>query len=291
MSDNSTAAAAAAWGGSSGAGRAAVGNVPPMTFSFLRWTGALLLFLPLGARPLWAERKLILRHWKILTMYGFFGMVGFTVPYFAGLQFTPAINVTLLNGIVPVMTILLSFGMLGVLITRGQGLGIALALFGMMTIVVRGDIDLLLNFEFYIGVLLALSAFLSWALYSVLLKWKPDGIGTYSFLVAITALACLMMLPMCLWEIASGRILEPTRGNLFIIGYSAIFPSFFAYICWNVAVPVVGANLASITQYLNPVFGVIFAILILSESFEIYHLVGVTAVFVGLYLSTARQRD
>lgn len=281
--------AAAAWGGSSVAGRAASGNVPPMTYSFLRWSLALMLFLPFGARPLWAERRQIMRQWPILALFGFFGMVGFTVPYFVGLQFTPAINVTLLNGLVPVMTVLLSFAMLGVIVTPGQSIGIVLALAGTMNIVIRGDINVLLDFRFNIGDLLALSAFLSWSFYTVMLKWKPADIGPYSFLVAITAFACLMMLPMCLWEISRVGVFDPTVGNLAIVGYAAVFPSFLAYLCWNAAVPVLGANLASITQYLNPVFGVVFAIMILSESFETYHMIGVAAIFVGLYLSTRRR--
>lgn len=282
--------AAAAWGGSSVAGRAASGNVPPLTLSFLRWAGALILFLPLGGRALWAERDIHLRHWKIMIVYGFLGIVGFTVPYFVGLQYTPAINVTLLNGLVPILTIFFSFILLRVFITWGQAAGIVLALAGMLVIVIRGDLDLLLNFTFNIGDLLAIAAFISWSLYTVLLKWKPAGLSPYSFLVGMTGWGCLIMLPLYGWELANGQFFALTQNNLFIIGYAAVFPSFFAYICWNLAVPVTGANLAGITQYLNPVFGVVFAILILSEALEPYHMVGVAAVFAGLYLSTAKRK-
>jgi drug/metabolite transporter (DMT)-like permease len=279
--------AAAAWGGSSVAGRAAAGNVPPMTLSFLRWAGALILFLPLGGRAFWAERPVHRRHWKIMIAFGFLGIVGFTVPYFIGLQYTPAINVTLLNGLVPILTIFFSFALLGVFITWGQAVGIVVALTGTLVIIIRGDLDLLLNFKFNVGDLLAISAFISWALYTVMLKWKPDGLSPYSFLVGITIWGCLIMLPLYVWEIADGQGFAMTRNNLFIIGYAAVFPSFFAYICWSLAVPVIGANLASITQYMNPVFGVVFAILILNENFERYHMIGVAAVFAGLYLATA----
>ncbi|MEE2969459.1 MAG: DMT family transporter [Pseudomonadota bacterium] len=283
--------AAAAWGGSSVAGRAAAGNVPPMTLSFLRWTCALILFLPLGGKSLWTERAIHLRHWKIMIAFGFLGVVGFTIPYNVGLQYTPAINVTLLNGLVPILTIFFSFVLLRVLVTRGQTLGIVIALSGMVVIVVRGDVNLLISVSFNIGDLIAITAFISWSLYTVMLKWKPDGLSPYGFLVGITAWGCLMMLPPYLWELTNGLSFELSRNNLFIIGYSAVFPSFIAYICWSLAVPVIGANLAGITQYLNPVFGVGFAILILNETFETYHMVGVAAVFIGLYLSTAKRNS
>ena len=73
--------------------------------------------------------------------------------------------------------------------------------------------------------------------------------------------------------------------NWLIIGYAALFPSTLAYLCWNLAVPVVGANLAAITQYLNPVFAITLAALILGERVATYHLVGIAAILAGIYLS------
>ena len=282
--------ASASWAGSSVAGRAAAGSVPPYALSFLRWLGATILFLPLGLRPLWRERAHFLRHWPLMVAFSFFGVTGFSVPYFAALQATTAVNVSILNASAPIITVILSFAMVGILITRGQLAGIALAFAGALVIMIRGDLAVLATLRLNIGDVLSLAAFLAWCMYTVMLRWKPAEIGTYSFLLAIAALGCVSMAPMFAWELAQGRSFAPTANNWFIIGYTSVFPSFVAYICWNKAVPVVGANIAAISQYLNPVFGVIFAMAILSEGLESYHLAGIAAIFAGLYLSTALRR-
>ena len=220
--------ASAGWAGSGVAARAAAGNVPPMTLSFIRWCIAFLLFLPFGARPLWHERRAFYRHWKIVSGFGFFGVVGFTVPYYVGLHFTTVVNTTILNATGPIMVLFLSFAMLGVVVTRGQLVGIAIALFGAIVIVARGDIDRLLDFNFNIGDGLVLVSYLSWAFYTVMLRWRPDGLSQYSFLVAVIGVSCLMFLPFYMWELMNGMTFEATSGNLFIIGYSAVIASVVA---------------------------------------------------------------
>ena len=282
--------AAACWAGSSVAGRAAAGNVPPMTISFLRWFIALMVLLPLGARPLWVERRIFLRNFPLMCAFAFFGVVGFTVPYYVGLQFTEAVNVGILNAASPILTILLSFAMLGVVIGARQLMGVGLALIGTFEIIGRGSLDALIGFSLNVGDLLALSAFLSWAIYTVMLRWRPAGVSAYSFLVCIFTIASLMMLPLYLVELAEGHRFEHTFDNWFIIGYTALFPSTLAYLAWIYAVPVVGPNLAAITQYINPVFAITLAALILGESIETYHLIGIAAILAGIYLSGSRRR-
>ena len=225
-----------------------------------------------------------------MCAYAFFGVVGFTVPYYVGLQFTEAVNVGILNASSPILILLLSFAMLGIMIRTGQLVGVGFALIGTLVIVSRGSLETLLGFTINVGDLLALSAFLSWALYTVMLRWRPPGMGSYSFLVAIFALASLMMLPLYLIELGLGRSFEHTFDNWFIIGYAALFPSTLAYLAWNLAVPIVGPNLAAITQYLNPVFAISLAALILGETVETFHLAGIAAILAGIYLSSSRRQ-
>ena len=282
-------AASASWAGSGVAARAAAGNVPPVTLAFLRWSIALLLFLPFGGLPLWRERRAFLQHWKTVVAFGFFGIVGFTTPYYVGLHFTTVVNSTILNATGPIMVVFLSFAMLGVVIARRQLAGIGLALIGALVIVARGDLDRLAAFAFNLGDGLVLAAYLSWSMYTVMLRWRPQGLSQYSFLVAMIGVSCLMLAPGFAWELARGMTFEPTGGNLLIVGYSAVVASVVAYLFWNMAVPVLGANRAAVSLYLQPAFGVIFGIVILGEAVEPFHFVGVIAIFAGVYLSTARQ--
>ena len=69
-----------------------------------------------------------------------------------------------------------------------------------------------------------------------------------------------------------------------------IFPSFLSYIVWNKAVPVVGASVAGMAQYLIPIFGVTLSVLLLGESIKPYHIAGIVVIFMGVWLVTSGPR-
>ena len=284
------ALSALSWAGSSVAGRAASGSVPPFSLSFIRWFFVVLCFLLIGWRETWTQRNIIIKHWPILTAFAFFGIVGFTVPYYVGLQFTVAVNASLMNASGTLWIIVTAFLMTGETITRKQTLGVILGVVGTLIIALRANIGALHGFSINIGDVLVLVSFFSWAVYTVLLRWKPSDLGEIPFLTSICILATLMMFPFYLIDLWRGISFDANFDNLFIITYSVMFPSFLAYIMWNKAVPVVGPSVAGMTQYLIPIFGVFLSVLILGEVIKQYHIVGITIIFIGLWLVTSGRK-
>lgn len=281
---------ALSWAGSSVAGRAASGNVPPFSLSFIRWALVAALFMMVSWRETWAQREAILRQWPLLSAFGFFGVVGFTVPYYVGLQFTVAVNAALMNSSGTLWIVSTAFLMTGALISRKQALGVLLGFTGTVTIVLRADLAVLADFSINIGDVLVLVAFFSWAVYTVLLRWKPTDIGEMPFLTALTCLGVLMMAPLYAIDLWQGKTFEGSFDNIGIIAYAVIFPSFLSYILWNRAVPVVGTSVAGMAQYLIPIFGVTLSVVLLGESIETYHMAGMAVIFTGVWLVTSGQR-
>tara|TARA_R110000868_G_scaffold1844_18_gene14698 strand:- start:14189 stop:15145 length:957 start_codon:yes stop_codon:yes gene_type:complete len=278
------------WAGSSVAGRAASGNVPPFSLSFIRWFFVALLFLAVSWRETWAQRHAIARQWPLLAAFGFFGVVGFTVPYYVGLQFTVAVNASLMNASGTLWIVSTAFLMTGALINRKQALGIVLGFTGTVMIVLRADLSVLAEFSINIGDVLVLVAFFSWAVYTVMLRWKPVDIGEMPFLAVMTSIAVLMMAPLYAIDLWQGKSFEANVDNIGIITYAVIFPSFLSYILWNRAVPVVGASVAGMAQYLIPIFGVTLSVILLGEQIENYHMAGMAVIFTGVWLVTSGQR-
>lgn len=278
------------WAGSAIAGRAAAGNVPPLTMSFWRWFGAFLVLLPFGWAALRHDWPIVRRHWPIMALFGFLGVVGFTVPYYVGLQYTVALNATLLNATGPTMILVCSLVMVGTPVTARQSAGIALAGLGMVVIIARGSLEVLAGLELNAGDFLVLLSHLCWSLYTVMLRWSPKGLHPQAFLLAAIGAAVLMMAPLYAWELAHGVTFEPTPSNLGLIVYAAVLPSAVAYLLWGKAVAVVGANTAGAFQYLIPVFGVAGAVSLLGETFHLFHLAGIAAIFAGVYLATPKRQ-
>lgn len=278
------------WAGSSIVGRAAAGNVPPMAMSFWRWTLAFAVLLPFALGPLRRDWRIVAAHWPVMALFALVGVVVFTVPYYIGLQYTTAINATLMNAAGPALVLLFSLALVGTRIGGWQVGGIALVAGGLAVIVSRGSPAALLGLQLNAGDGLVLVSHLAWSLYTVLLRWAPKGLDPMAFLLAIVGIGTAMLLPLYAWELAAGGGFAPTAGNLGLIAYAAIFPSALAYVMWNRGVAVVGANTAGAIKGLNPLFGTAGAIVLLGETPHWFHLAGFALILAGVALVGAGRR-
>jgi len=279
--------AAASWGGNLVAARAIILEVPPFALSFWRWAIAAALLLPFAAAQLREDAALIRRHLPALIAFGVIGAGGFTLLGYWGVRYTTAVNATLLNSSLPLFVVPLSWWLLKLTVSARQLAGLALSLAGVACIISSGELQTLARLSLNPGDLLLLAGALLWAIYTVLLKWRPP-LRPLSFLFAIVAAAAAFSLPFYLWEISAGGTMTVSPGTLAAIGYLAIFPSIVAYICWNHAVAVLGPNVAGFFNPVIPVFGTLFAVTLLGEPFRLYHLAGFALVLGGVVLTSKR---
>lgn len=149
--------------------------------------------------------------------------------------------------------------------------------------VLRGQITTLLQLSFVQGDLLILLAVTLYALYSVLLRKRPL-IHPLSFLTYTFGAGVALLLPIYLWELSTGARAVMAAPTYLAILYVAIFPSIFAYICWNSGIAQVGASRAGLFVNLVPVFAAIFSIIFLGERLQSFHFVGLLLIFGGMFL-------
>jgi drug/metabolite transporter (DMT)-like permease len=279
------------WSGNFVLGRAVREVFSPLTLSFWRWATALVLLLPFALPPLRAHGPVLRRHWKSLTLLSVLGVVNFNTFAYLGLQSTMATNAVLMLSITPVVIVALSFLLLRQRISGRQALGIAISLLGVLVIVARGDWHTLLGLRLNPGDLWVLAAVLSWALYSVCLRWRPADLPPLAFLAATMGIGVPLLLPLYLWDVARGATLIIGPVTLASIAYVAIFPSILAYVFWNRAVAELGANRAGQFLHLMPAFGAIQSMIFLGERLYSFHIAGITLIAVGIYLATLACRQ
>jgi len=70
-----------------------------------------------------------------------------------------------------------------------------------------------------------------------------------------------------------------------VLLYVVILPTIISQLCWARGVELIGSNRAGLFINLVPIFGSILAVLILRESFEWYHFVGLSLVLLGIGLA------
>lgn len=277
------------WSGTTIVGRAAAGEIPPYSLTFWRWAIAFVVFIPIGFRPFWDQRDLYRHYFWRMAGFSFFGIVGFTIFFFTGMQLTTGINGSLLQAAGPVIIVLASLVILKIGLTRGEIVGTLIAIAGSLVIVLHGDIAQLRALQFGLGDIFIILSMVSWAIYTICLRWKPEGLNPFGFIFVLAALSVPMLLPFYLWELAAGQTFALSYSNMGLIGYSSVFASVVAYMFWNWGVAVVGANAAGFSHYLIPVFGTILSVILLGEALETYHVIAIVIIFGGLYLTTRHR--
>ena len=279
--------AAASFGGNWVAARIVDSQVPPFALSFWRWAIASAILLPFAAAQLRADAPLIRRNLPLLALFGAIGAGGFTLLGYWGVSYTTAVNATLLNSSLPLFVVPLSWLLLGLTVSGRQLVGLALSLAGVATIVSGGNLETFARLALNPGDFLILGGAFLWAIYTVMLKWRPP-VHPLSFLVTTLAAAAAVSLPFYLWEMSTGKTMSVTPTAVVVVGYLAIFPSIIAYVCWNHAVAIVGPNVAGFFNPVIPVFGVLFAVILLGEPLRGYHLAGFALVLGGVVLTSRR---
>lgn len=277
------------WSGNALVARAFAGEIPPLALSFWRWCLALSLLLPFVLVPLWRHRpQLRAAGWRLLVLGGL-GIAGYNSMLYSAAQTTAAINITLVNTCLPLMTFIGAGLLLGEWPQRRAWWGMGLATIGLLVLITQGSWMTLTTLSFNRGDLIMLLAVADWALYSLLLRrWA-------SYLLPIPPLALLgvlmllgvpLILPFYLIELSQGARFAVTPGNLGAIAYTALFASLVAYLAWNHGVRVVGAAKAALASYLMPVFTAALGWLLLGEGLQAFHWLGGGLIFSGLLLGS-----
>lgn len=282
--------AALFWAGNFVLARAMHEAIPPIGLAFWRWAAASALVVPFVWRPL-------RRHWPLLRarlgrmlILAILGVSVFNTFVYIGLQTTTATNSVLIQSTMPVQILLVNWLLFRAPVRAAEVSSILLSLCGVAFIVSAGDPTRLIHGGWTGGDLWILAAAMVWALYSVLLRWRPADLDPQAFLGFTLVCGWLVLLPLYLIEVGLGRAVEWTLPVAATVAYVAVFPSILAYLFWNRGVAVLGANAAGHFIHLMPVFGSVMAVLFLGETLGWHHLIGVLMVATGILLPLAGRR-
>lgn len=279
------------WSGNMVIGRGLREAVPPMSLAFFRWGIALLLTLPFALPHLRAQWAQLRANWRPVVVLGLLGVGCYNTFAYIALQHTTATSATLINSFTPAVTIALAFFLLGKRLRPLETVGVLVSFVGVTVIVSRGSVDTLLGLHLNTGDLWMLLAIFTWALYTVGLQWRPQGIDPMLLLAAFTFVGLLPLIPAFAWEMHSGRTILLDAGSVSGILYTGVFPGFLGYVFYNAAVAKVGPNKGAQFIHLMPVFTTVLAAVFLGERPQWFHFAGIALVLAGIVLATRRARS
>jgi drug/metabolite transporter (DMT)-like permease len=277
------------WAGNIVLGRWLAGHVPPVTLAWLRWTGAFLVAIPFARSRLRSDIPVMLRHWRPMLVLAATGIACYNTMSYIGLTGTTALNVLLLQSASPLIIIVWAYLLFRETPTLRQILGVLLSLAGVAAIAAQGSLLALSHLQLNAGDLWVLLALAIYAFYCVMLRYRP-AVHPLSFLVAAMGIGAAMILPFMLAERAAGARIELTAPIGLAIAYTAVLPSFVAYLFFNRGVELIGPGPAGQSMHLMPLFGSVLAVLLLHERFRLYHAVGIAMIAAGILLASIRTR-
>ena len=276
------------WAGNAIVGRLAAGHIPPVTLSFLRWSLAFLLILPLAWKQLRQDWPAIRSRLGIMNALSLTGIGAFNTLQYWSLEYTQALNTLLLQSSGPLIVAVWSLLLLRVHLTAAQAIGIVLSLAGVLLILTRGHPTALASITFNRGDLIFLLAMAIFGFYSVLSLKRPQihGLSMVAFTFGCGAAS---LIPLLVWELHARPVMVLDAKNLLSLLYVAIFPSTIAYLCFNRGVLLIGANRAAPFLHVVPVFGSIMAFVFLGEQPEIFHVIAFALVLGGVFIASRKQ--
>ena len=276
------------WTGNIIIGRAIVGNVPPVTLAYFRWTGAFLIAVGFAWPMLRRDWPELLRHWRMMLLLSMTGIATYNTMCYVGLNYTTALNALLLQSSMPVVILLWAYTLFGERPGIAQGLGVVVSLGGVAAIASGGSLDTLLHLSVNRGDAWILAAVILNAMYSPLLRRRP-AVHPLSFLVTAMGIGSLMMLPFYLWEAGQGAVVQGGWTSYAAIAYTAVLPSFVAYLFFNRGVELIGAARAGQSVHLMPLIGTVLAVVFLGEKFHLYHAAGILLIGAGILLASRKR--
>lgn len=277
------------WSGNFVVARGVSGKIGPVSLAFYRWLTATIIIAPLAWKHLAADIAVAKKHLTLLCWTALSGITLFnTCVYIAG-KYTSAINLALIGTTSsPIFSTIMAAVFLKEKISAARMAGFVFCIGGILLLLSKGSWHTLANFHFSKGDLWVIAGALAFAVYSVLVKKKPQGISAVGFLCILFAAGTCMLLPAFIVE--SNKLPAPVwdaklAGIIFYLGAGA---SVISFLCWNNAIQKLGAATTVLFGNLIPIFSVWEATIFLNETLTPLHLVSGVLVIAGLVIANAR---
>ena len=280
------------WGGNAIAGKLAVGHVSPMMLTALRWGMALVILWLVGRKHLRQDWQVVRRNLPLLALLGCLGFAAFNIAFYSALLYTTAINVSIEQAVMPMLIFAANFLLFRLRVTWLQIVGFILSIAGVVLTASHGDPRQLLALNVNLGDLIMLVAVAVYSAYTVALRLKP-AIHWQSLMIMLTAFAFAGTVPFVVAEFYAGASIVPDAQGWAVVAYTVVFPSILAQAFYIRGVETIGANRASLFINLVPIFGTLLSVMILRETFHLYHGIAMVLVLggIGLAETSGRRAD
>ncbi|MDX6151424.1 DMT family transporter [Marinococcus sp. PL1-022] len=265
----------------------AINELPPFTIAFFRLMIAFLCIVPLGWKSAWKAKNIFWAHRLPLIVLTVTGVTFFNTFIYGALQFTSSTNVSVLETIIPAVTVLLSTYILKERLRFIQWIGVVLSIVGALWVVMNGRLFAIAEMNWNAGDGIMVGAIACWSIYSIAVKRYMHLFPPYGVLLVMTGISIIILVPFITAEwLFLGVPSFTLSEQLPSLAYLGLFPGFIALLFYNRAVDQLGASKASVFLNFLPVVTMAGAVLWLEETLTPAKVIGALIVIAGVLLTT-----
>lgn len=277
--------AAILWGAQPVVVKAILKELSPIMITFYRYIGIsaillIILFVNNGRNALPP-----VRHFPTLVLMGVTGITLNNVLQFSGLQYSTAINCTLVSATTPALTAVLSAVFLQEQMNAVQWSGIMISFLGVLFLVAHGSLRVIMNLSLNYGDIMFFGSQICWAIYSILGRKVMVEISPMATTAWAGLAGAIITGILALWD-KSTIITNLSSAGIVSMAYVVIGGGVLAMTWWNNGVKEVGPSQASIFINIMPLVGMIFAVIFLGEHLGWREIIGGMWIILGVYLTT-----
>ena len=252
--------------------------IKPYGFILLRVTGAAILFWLIS---FWAPKeRLEKKDWFRLLACAIFGMVINMLMFFKGLSLSTPINSAVLITISPIIIFTLSVLILKEKITFLKIFGISLGFAGAICLILFTEETAHNAENIPLGNMLFLINATSYAIYLILIKPLTVKYHVITLMKWLFLIAVFINLPITISEFNEVDWVNLPMDAILKMTFVVVGTTFMTYLLNIFALKYLNASTIGVFMYLQPLLGILFAIL---------KIFAASLVFLGVYLVTNRK--
>ena len=263
-------------------GKVAVARMPVFLLSGLRFAVAAIVLVALMAMVQRPWPRMTRGDVGVLALQTFAGIFAFNVLLLYGLGFTSAAEGGIVTSTTPAVAAAMAVLALGERWSARRGLGVGLAVAGILTLNLAGGGLGLRGPRPWLGNMLVFAAVVGEAIFVVCSRVAAQRLPPLVVATAISVLGFAMFLPAAVLQLRAFPLSRLERVDWAIVGYYGVLVTVVAFLLWARGVARVPASAAAVFTGVLPLSALVLSHVALGERIAPPHVLAAALVIVGV---------
>ena len=262
--------------------------VTPFAFIFLRVVGAALLFWAISF--LGPKEKIEKKDWLRMVVAALLGMVINMLSFFKGLELSTPINSAVLVTISPIIVVVLSALFLKERISLNKGLGILLGFAGALGLVLFGAEIRQDAPNIPLGNSLFLLNATAYGAYLIVAKRLVEKYHPFTLMKWLFTIAVVINFPITVGDFLSIEWSTMPLWAYGVVAFVIVGTTFCTYLFNIFAMTELKASTIGAFIYVQPLFGILFALVTGKDTLTIIKIISASLVLFGVFLASRKVK-